>query len=336
MPTPSADSAVQAFDTLDITRLSLALNELQVALPFTVWPHMGQALAAATKRLAAEFAGPKADVYDARIHLLRTQGLADLGQALDSRQVADIRAHFDACPAFAAHVAAKSDGQERTVEECAAVGSQASYRLCDVIRAPHLIELANRDDILAVVETYLGCVPSIYSMNAFWTFPDKPDLIPGLQTFHRDFDDFRFCTMFFFLTGATPEDGAHYYIRGTHRADLIRRHLQPLGTPDEVATRMEQLFAKLAVIEEPLIEPFRAQITTVGGPPGSVVLEDTYGLHKGSPPKTPRLLAWVRYGLYKNVAHLTDQMAPQPRGPLIGRIPDTPRHRFINRLLVQP
>lgn len=335
MPNSSAESH-QAFDALDVARLSLALNELQVALPYTVWPHMGQALAAATAQTIPELAGRKANVYDSRIHLLRTQGLADLGQALDDRQVAETRAFFDSCPAFAAHVAAKSDGQERTLEECAAVGSQASYRLGDVIRAPHLIDLANRDDILSVVESYLGCVPSIYSMNAFWTFPDKPDLIPGLQTFHRDFDDFRFCTMFFFLTGAGPEDGAHYYIRGTHRPDLMQRHLQPLGTPDEVARRMEQLFAKLAIIEEPLIEPFRAQIATVGGPPGSVVLEDTYGLHKGAPPKTRRLLAWVRYGLYRNVAHLTDKMTPQPRAALAGRIPDTPRHRFINRLLIEP
>jgi hypothetical protein len=333
MPNSTADSG---FEGLDIRRLSLPLNELQVALPYTVWPHMGQALAQATARLVPELAGPKADVYDARIHMLRAQGLADLGQPLDSRQVAEIRAYFDQRPAFAAHVAAKSDGQERTLEQCAAIGPQASYRLSDVIQAPHLIELANRDDVLAVVESYLGCVPSIYSMNAFWTFPDKPGLIPGLQTFHRDFDDFRFCTMFFFLTGAAPEDGAHYYIRGTHRADLMQRHLQSLGTPEEVGARIEQLFAKLAIIEEKLIEPFRAQIATVGGPPGAVVLEDTYGLHKGAVPKTPRLLAWVRYGLYSNVAHLTDKMAPQPRGPLARRIPDTPRHRFINRLLIDP
>ncbi|HEX9462398.1 MAG TPA: hypothetical protein VGB82_07345 [Alphaproteobacteria bacterium] len=338
MSNPSAADpvAVHALEALEIRRLSVALNELQVALPYTVWPYMAQSLAAATARLVPEFAGPKPDAYDPKLHLLRNQGIADLGTALDSRQVAEVQAYFASRPCFAAHVAAKSDGQERTVEECAALGPQASYRLADIIRAPHLIELANRDDILALAESYLGCVPSIYSMNAFWTFPGAPGLIPGLQTFHRDFDDFRFCTMFIFLTGASPSDGAHYYIRGTHRPDLMQRHMQGMGPPEAVAARMEQLFAKLAIIDDALLDVFSPQITTVGGPPGTVVLEDTYGLHKGDVPKTPRLLAWVRYGLYRNVAHLTDRIEPLPRGALAGRIPDTPRHRYINRLVVEP
>jgi len=322
-------------DRLEIDRLSLALNELQTALPYTVAPYFGEALAAATRKLAPDLAGPTLDKYDTRLNLLRTQGVLDLGALLDSRQIADIRAYFDSRPCFAAHIAAKSDGCERTVAECAATGPQASYRLADIARAPHLIELANRDDILALAENYLGCTPSIYSMNAFWTFPDHPGLIPGLQTFHRDFDDFRFCTMFIFLTGATPEDGAHYFIRGTHRADLVQRRIQETA-PQELAPRMEQLFARLAAIDDKLLEPFRGQITTVGGPPGAVVLEDTYGLHKGAVPKTPRLLAWVRYGLYRNVAHFADKIAALPRGALMGRIPDTPRHRYVNRLMAAP
>jgi len=339
MPSPEPTAvtgppADQTLDALEIRRLALAFNELQAALPFTVWPYFAQSLAAVTNRLVPELAGPKLDAYDTRLNLLRREGVVDLGPALDPQQVAEIRAYFDSRPCFAAHMAAKSDGKERTVDECAAIGAQGSYRLSDIARAPHLIELANRDDILTLMENYLGCVPSIYSMNAFWTFPDKPGLIPGLQTYHRDFDDFRFCTMFFFLTGATPDDGAHRFIRGTHRPDLVQRHLKDREPPESLAPRLDKLFAKVAAVDDALLESFRPQITTVGGPPGTVVLEDTYGLHKGEPPKSRRLLAWVRYGLYQNVAHLTDRIAPLPRGALAGRIPDTPRHRYINRFIV--
>src|SRR5258708_20594089 len=176
MSNPSAADpvAVHAVEALEIRRLSVALNELRVARPYTVWPYMAQSLAAATARLVPEFAGPKPDAYDPKLHLLRNQGIADLGTALDSRQVAEVQAYFASRPCFAAHVAAKSDGQERTVEECAALGPQASYRLADIIPAPHPIALGNPRDLPALAASYLGRVPSTYSMNAFLTVPAAP------------------------------------------------------------------------------------------------------------------------------------------------------------------
>jgi len=337
MPDPAAPAPPMPRTTVEIenARLTLALNELQAAMPYTAYPHFGQSLALSMGEIAPELAGPKVDVYNANLHLLRTHGIAHLGRIFDAGQAAEIRGHLEGCPCFAAHVATKSDGVPHTVQECAALGAQGSYRLADIVQAPHLIELANRDDILSLMETYLGCVPSIYSMNAFWTFPDRPALIPGLQTYHRDYDDFRFCTMFIFLTDTAPKDGAHLYARATHRAELIERQLKARA-PDSAAKYLEALFAKLAAIDDAALAALAPQIETVSGPAGTVVLEDTFGLHKGEVPKVPRLLAWIRYGLYKNMANLTDKIAPVPRRLVAGRIPDTPRHRYINRLIIEP
>ncbi len=325
----------QSLAALEIERLALAFNGLQDALPYTVWPYLGQALAAATSRAAPQLAGPKLDPYDTRLHLLRTRGVAPLGQTLNRSQVEDVRRHFAACPAFAAHIAAKGDGIERTLAECQAMGPQASYRLGDIVAAPHLIELANREDILTLMEGYLGCVPSIYSINAFWTFPGHPDLIPGLQTWHRDMDDFRFCTLFVFLTDLAPGDGAHYFVRGTHRIDLVERQLRQANPSGDHTAALERLFAKVAAVDDAALAALQPQIETVAGPAGAAVFEDTYGLHKGDVPKTNRLLAWIRYGLYRNWANLTDKIMPVPHRLVAGRIPDTPRHRYINRLIVE-
>jgi hypothetical protein len=333
---PNARDKPETLAAVETERLALAFNGLQDALPYTVWPYLGEALAAATTRTAPELAGPALDRYDTKLNLLRKQGIAQLGQVLERGQIDDIRRHFAGRSCFAAHIAAKSDGVERTIEQCQAVGPQASYRLSDIVTAPHLIELANRDDVLALMESYLGCVPSIYSINAFWTFPDNPNLIPGLQTYHRDMDDFRFCTLFVFLTDLKPDDGAHYFIRGTHRADLVERQLRQADPQADCAAAMQQLFAKVAVVDEAALAPFRAQIEIVGGLAGTAVFEDTYGLHKGDVPKTNRLLAWIRYGLYRNWANLTDKVTPVPRRLVAGRIPDTPRHRYVNRLIVEP
>jgi hypothetical protein len=333
---PSARDKPLTMTALEIERLSLALNGLQEALPAPMWLHLGQALAAATGRTAPELAGPKLDRYDTNLQLLRTRGLAPLGLALDRAQVDDIHRHFAAAPCFASHIAAKGDGVERTLEQCQALGPQASYRLADIVTAPHLIELANRDDVLALMEAYLGCVPSIYSINAFWTFPGHAALIPGLQTYHRDMDDFRFCTLFVFLTDLAPGDGAHYFVRGTHRIDLVERQVRQANPQADCAAELERLFAKVAAVDDAALAAIQPQIETVAGPAGSAVFEDTYGLHKGDVPKTNRLLAWIRYGLYRNWANLTDKVTPVPRRLVAGRIPDTPRHRYINRLVVEP
>jgi hypothetical protein len=337
MPDPAATAPLtpRTMAELESARLTLALNELQAALPYTAYPHFGQSLALSTGEVAPELAGPKVDIYNANLHLLHTHGIAHLGRIFDAAQAAAIRQHLDGCPCFAAHVATKSDGVEHTVAECAALGAQGAYRLADIVQVPHLIEFANRDDILSLMETYLGCVPSIYSMNAFWTFPDRPALIPGLQTYHRDYDDFRFCTMFIFLTDTAPGDGAHFYARATHRAELVERRLKARA-PESAATYLNALFAKLAAIDDVAFAALEPQVETVSGPAGTVVLEDTFGLHKGEVPKAPRLLAWIRYGLYKNNANLTDKVTPVPRQLVAGRIPDTPRHRYINRLIIEP
>lgn len=332
----SAPDEFRPLDALEIERLSLAFNGLQDALPYTVWPYLGQSLAAATARVAAHLAGPKLDAYDTRLQLLRTRGLVSLGQVLEARQLDDIRGHLARAPSFAAHIASKSDGVERTLEDCQARSAQACYRMSDIIAAPHLIELANRDDVLALMEAYLGCVPSIYSINAFWTFPGHAGLIPGLQTYHRDMDDFRFCTLFVFLTDLEPGNGSHYFVRGSHRADLVERQIRQANPNADCAGELERLFAKVAAVDDVALAPLRSQIETVAGPAGTAVFEDTYGLHKGDPPKTNRLLAWIRYGLYRNWTNLTDKVTPVPRRLVAGRIPDTARHRYINRLVVEP
>lgn len=39
---------------------------------------------------------------------------------------------------------------------------------------------------------------------------------------------------------------------------------------------------------------------------------------------------------YKNLTNQRDYIVPLPAGMFSGPIPDTPRHKFINRFLVEP
>ena len=335
------------FGDFDAARLSQVLAAIQLGVHYSLRNGIAQRLVDVTNALAPPaLKGAGTGAYDPRLHQLKNRGIVELGPVLDRSQVDSLLAYFRSRPCFAAHVAGKSDGVGRTIEDCAARSHYGSYRIGDVLNAPFLAEIANREDILALAESYLGCPPTLYSVNAFWSFPEQTRPWPGIQTFHRDFDDFRFCTMFIFLTDFRSEDGAHYYIPGTHRPEVVEKifaekttswRREYAASPEKIPkVDLNALFAENLDLNAACAALFDGQIQMVTAPAGSAVIEDTYGLHKGDIPKSYRLLVWIRYGLYKNITNQRDNIVPLPAGALAGRIPDTLRHKYINRLLVAP
>src|SRR5262249_5715623 len=120
-----------------------------------------------------------------RVEALKQNGVAYLGPLLAPEHVVDIRRYLDAKPCYSGHLAAYGDGIGRSVEECARLSNCGSYMPADVLGAPHLLELANSPDLLAIAEGYLGCVPTLYSLNLFWSFPERPTRYDATQKFHR-------------------------------------------------------------------------------------------------------------------------------------------------------
>jgi len=95
-----------------------------------------------------------------------------------------------------------------------------------VLKAPRLLEALNDPALIDLIEQYLGCVPTLYSLNAWWTFPaDKPEMT-NVQFFHRDTDDWRFLTLFLYLTDVGPDGGPHEAIPGSHSIDGMKRRLK--------------------------------------------------------------------------------------------------------------
>jgi hypothetical protein len=320
------------FGDLDAVRLSGVLGTIQQGIHYTARTAIAQELVKATNAvLPPELRGNPTGAYDAPTQLLMNRGIVELGRVFDAGQVETMLGYFRSRPCYAAHVAGKSDGVPRTIEQCAALGHYGSYSITDVLHAPFLPELANREDILALMEGYLGCPPTLYSVNAFWSFPDQQRPWPGIQTYHRDFDDFRFCTMFLTLTDFTVENGAHHYIPATHRREVVERAVAECNAADPSnPIDVQQLFTETASdLNDVCARLFPGKVQTVTGPAGSVMIEDTYGLHKGDIPKTPRLLVWIRYGLYKNLTNQRDNIVPLPPGTLSGRIPNTDRNMFL-------
>ncbi len=280
------------------------------------------------------------------LHKMENNGYLALGEMLRDSQVQEAVDHFKRSPCFNAHLVAKSDGVGRTLETGGDEFPFGSFRQEDVVAAPHLLELANDPKVLAIAAQYLGCTPSLYSMNAWWSFPGYGSAGRLGQEFHRDEDDFKNCVLFLYLTEANADTGAHEYIRGTHRQDLVREMLAKTSFPlveiekdgklQKVVVSFDALFSGAGYDGELVYQTlFGEQIETIEGKPGCAFLSDTVGLHRGRPPELDaRLLVWIRYGLYRNRAYQNDKLAPVKYNWANGRITDDRRHRYINRLVL--
>jgi hypothetical protein len=155
----------------------------------------------------------------------------------------------------------------------------------DVLRAPHLLALANDSRILAVVSDFLGCKPTIGYLAAWWSY-HTPGGAQQAEFFHRDVDDWKFVKLFVYLTDVGADSGPHVYVRhssGRDRLAEIRRF-----TDDEVRSA------------------FGAEnVLTITAAAGQGFLEDTFGIHKGRPVvKGTRLIFQAVYGI-----------SPLPYGP---------------------
>lgn len=273
---------------------------------------------------------------------LEDDGLAPFAPLLSPIDADAVRSHLEGCPVFSSHIAARSDRVPRRLEEAQRFAPIASYRLEDLVTAPKLLDLANDPGVLAIAESYLGCTPTIYSMNAVWTFPLAPGEVQT-QFFHRDNDDFRFCTLFIILTESTGQDGAHLFVRKTHSLEKLNAwhsggH-QDGGGPGDSDIDLDSIFNEFEIDRDYLqiliSSIFSKLITPVHGPAGTSFIADTFGFHRGEAVRTNRLLFWVRYGLYRNFTLAADGIQPVSIADAPVRSPRDEYFRYTNRCIAR-
>lgn len=123
--------------------------------------------------------------------------------------------------------------------------------------------------LLSLAQDYLRAAPVLDIVTMWWhtAFQDRPDA-RAAQFYHFDMDRPRWLKFFFYLTDVGPENGPHCFIRGSHRTRGIAGELLARGyarlTDDDVARH----YAK-------------ADHITFTGKRGTIIAEDTRGLHKG-------------------------------------------------------
>lgn len=264
---------------------------------------------------------------------IQEDGYVSLGTVLSMEAVRETSQYLRSKPVYLAHVKGHSPtDQQVPLEEAATRTRYACHSLADVIAAPHLIELANDPRVLRVVEAHFGCAPSLYSLNAFWTFPGDLPLAEGINNgvFHRDRDDVKFCTLFVFLTDVGAADGAHHFLRKSHNPQALSAWVQEQVGKNPGAPP-PQFDMKTVLDGGSFLAPL---LVRSEGRAGTAVIEDTYGLHSAGQILTPRLLFWARYGFYRNTGHQAANFGTARWSDVAGRIPRDPYHAFVNRMIL--
>ncbi|MGC4116304.1 MAG: hypothetical protein QM765_17365 [Myxococcales bacterium] len=236
---------------------------------------VGDALAACVRLVEPQGrneAAPPTLSTAATRELLRAQGLAPIPPVFTAAELAEVRAFFDEQELVG------RDGQRFRPGEAPDDVGLGSYPLATLVRCPHLLDLANRPEVLQVARDYLGCAPTISGLRVDWSAPSKRS--PGhVQRFHRDYDDWRFLKLFVYLTDVDDGGGPHEYVLGLQRGS--------------------GRFRAEAYSDEEVVRQYgTGHHRRVVGPAGTSFMADTWGIHKGNVPTTgPRMLLQIQYSV---------------------------------------
>jgi len=148
-------------------------------------------------------------------------------------------------------------------------GVRYDFSQQQVMDIPEVQDLLSDLSIIAVAQSYLGAQPVADVMCLWWStaFSATPDK-EAAQFFHFDMDRVKWLKFFFYLTDVGPQNGPHTFVAGSHRSGSVANALLSKG------------YSRLGDDEVALHFPPESFIEFTA-PRGTILAEDTRGLHKG-------------------------------------------------------
>lgn len=297
---------------------------------------IGKAVTRAVPKL--EFARP-ASAAPAAAELQR-KGFHVLGACLSAAELSDVRAQLQQGRLYDSQ---SLNYQDQLVEKTTfALGNRpanvflANYEFDAVARCTPLLRLACSPRIVAAVESYIGCTPTISAFAVWHSFPGHVDA--PAEIFHRDRDCFSFVKLFVYLSEVDAACGPHEFIQFSHNADALQEFVQSSGLKIDLPSLFEGNSRNLKTAD--LQRLFGRIIVTTTGPAGFGFLEDTYGLHRGTRPQSAaRLIFSVTYtGLplrYANENDRTYELSRQLSFAQAGLSAPSELERYLLRFILR-
>ena len=139
----------------------------------------------------------------------------------------------------------------------------------DLLDNPDVQGLLADMSLAELAQAYLGARPVIDIVALWWhtAFSDRPDG-EAAEYFHFDMDRPKWLKFFIYLNDVGPDNGPHSFVAGSHRTGAIPSELLEKGYARLTDEEVGQHFDKKDFIE-------------FSAPRGTILAEDTRGLHKG-------------------------------------------------------
>lgn len=116
---------------------------------------------------------------------------------------------------------------------------------------------------------YFEGLPILSAVNMWWStkFKDTPDN-ECAQNFHFDMDSLKWLKFFIYITDVNKKNGPHTFVKGSHKINSLPYEIRKLGY-----SRIDDNI----VVDKFGVENF----IEFDKPSGTLIIEDTKGLHKG-------------------------------------------------------
>ena len=168
----------------------------------------------------------------------------------------------------------KSDFKERLDQDNLkakkfAVGSN------ELIDIPEVQDIVTDQKILNIAQNYLGSAPILDIISVAFSFPNHKNDSNAAQMWHIDLDRPKWIKFFLFLSDCESDNGPHKFIKSTHLSEKL---------PKEILTKGYKR------IDDSIIQKYfnDKEIKNFIGPAGTILIEDSVGLHRGSQVKNGR------------------------------------------------
>jgi len=154
----------------------------------------------------------------------------------------------------------------------------------DLLNHKQVQKLLADNSILSLAQSYLGAIPKLDVLASWWhtAYSKQPDK-NAAQFFHFDMDRPKWLKFFIYVTDVKTENGPHSFISGTHRSGMLPQSILDKGYARLDDGECEAIYGHDKIIE-------------FCGPRGTIIAEDTRGLHKGKHVQTDdRLVFQIQY-----------------------------------------
>lgn len=154
-----------------------------------------------------------------------------------------------------------------------------------VVRAPHLMQIANDPLVLDALKLVFGGKPTITTALIWWLFSsygfadkEREQFIWNTSNMHRDIDDWLQIKLFIYLSDVAEETAPHLFLEGSHTRG-----------PGVGKSTISLDFVGQSCPEK---------VIAVHGKAGAAWLENPFGFHIAKRPETGnRLIAAISYSL---------------------------------------